>query len=125
MYLLTSVCCQDASLLLDLCRQCIIFEDVADIAVCLREISTDLDVHIVRVKNRLDPRFDAAISAGYRDVVLNLRIANEQTAAMGTDWHVCEVQLIHTRFAELKVRNCQFILQWRNCQFVLSIHLMP
>lgn len=99
-------CCQDASLLLDLCRQCIMFEDVADIAACLRVISADLDVHIVRIKNRLDPRYNAAITAGYRDVVLNLRIANELTAA-NIQSNPCSTALL------ILANHCDGIL-WQN-----------
>ena len=41
---------QDPSLLVDLCRQSIVFEDVAGVAACLRAISEDPDVTILRVK---------------------------------------------------------------------------
>jgi hypothetical protein len=94
---------QDVSRLVDLCRQCILFDDAADIAACLRAIQRDPEAKIQRIKNRLDLAFDASKSGGYRDVVLNLVLSNEQTAAMGVDRHVCEVQLIHRKFAELKV----------------------
>jgi hypothetical protein len=87
----------------DLCRQSIIFDDAADISTCLHNISADPDVRIVRVKNRLDPGYNAALSAGYRDVVLNLQISNERTLYLGVNEHVCEVQLVHRLFAELKV----------------------
>lgn len=92
-------------MLLDLCRQCITFESVEDIARCLHAISSDPEVQICRIKNRMDPNYNSAVSAGYRDVVLNIRVSNEQTAALGIDGHVCEVQLIHTLFAELKVMS--------------------
>ena len=94
---------QDVSRLVDLCRQSIIFEDIIDIAACLRAIGNDPDVRIVRIKNRLDPVYHASASAGYRDVVLNIRINNDQTAAMGIHGHVCEVQLLPRLIAELKV----------------------
>ena len=66
-------------------------------------ISSDPDAQVLRVKNRIDPAYDSSLSAGYRDVVLNLRITNEATTASGIDGHVCEVQLLHRIFAELKV----------------------
>ena len=59
---------------------------------------------MVRVKNRMDPNYDSSISAGYRDVALNLRIVNDETKDLGVETHVCEVQLILKAFAELKVR---------------------
>ena len=94
---------QDASRLVDLCWQSIIFDDAADISTCLLNISADPDVLIVRIKNRLDPAYNSAVSAGYRDVVLNLKICNERTMDLGVNEHVCEVQLVHRLFAELKV----------------------
>ena len=64
----------EVSKLTDFCRQAIIFDSVADITRCLNEIRKDRSVSIVRIKNRLDPQFDAARTAGYRDVNLNIRI---------------------------------------------------
>jgi hypothetical protein len=87
----------------DLCRQSIVFDSAADVAACLRAIREDPDALVVRVKNRLDPAYDAAASAGYRDVVLNMRLCCAETVGLGVDGHVCEVQLIHRLFAEHKV----------------------
>ncbi len=101
---------QDASRLVDLCRQNIIFDDIADISACLCSISADPDVQIVRVKNRLDPAYKSAVSAGYRDVVLNLKICNERTLDLCVNEQVCEVQLVHLRFAELKVLPSFYLL---------------
>jgi hypothetical protein len=39
-----------------------------------------------------------------------MQIKTQQTAAMGVDGHVCEVQLILNRFAELKVWS--FLFGW-------------
>ena len=58
---------------------------------------------ILRVKNRLDPAYDAAASAGYRDVALNVRIDSDETRGMGVEGHVCELQLLLLPFAEIKV----------------------
>ena len=93
---------QDVSLLVDVCRQSIIFSEGRDLVSCLRAIADDPDVSIVRVKNRLDPGYNPA--GGYRDVCLNLRIKTEETTEMGADLHVCEVQLILHAFAEIKVQ---------------------
>ena len=54
----------DVSKLTDFCRQAIIFDSVADITRCLNQIRKDRSVRIVRIKNRLDPKFDAARTAG-------------------------------------------------------------
>jgi hypothetical protein len=61
---------------------------------------------VLRIKNRLDPDYDSARSAGYRDVGVNLRVVTPETRALGVDAHVCELQLLLRRFAELKVRSC-------------------
>ncbi len=65
---------QDVSRLVDLCRQSIVFESPGGVAACLAAIAADPTVALCRVKNRLDPKYDAAKSAGYRDVGLNLRM---------------------------------------------------
>ena len=57
----------------------------------------------MRVKNRLDPDYDAEESGGYRDVGLNLRVVTAETRRLGVETHVCEVQLLLRTFAELKV----------------------
>ena len=92
-------------MLVDVCRQCIVFQDGLDLVRCLRAIGDDSEVVIVRVKNRLDPRYDTRASAGYRDVLVNLRMQTPATAALGMAGHVCEVQLLLLPFAEIKVRN--------------------
>ena len=90
-------------MLVDLCRQSIVFKEVDDLVSCLQLITTDADVELVRIKNRLDPSYDSANSAGYRDVGLNLRIVSSEAAALGVETHVCELQLIMQPFADLKV----------------------
>eukprot|EP00291_Cryptomonas_curvata_P030406 CAMPEP_0172209320 /NCGR_PEP_ID=MMETSP1050-20130122/35049_1 /TAXON_ID=233186 /ORGANISM="Cryptomonas curvata, Strain CCAP979/52" /LENGTH=521 /DNA_ID=CAMNT_0012889183 /DNA_START=1344 /DNA_END=2906 /DNA_ORIENTATION=+ len=67
---------KDVSRLLDLCRQSILFECFDDLIKCLDIIRQDPDVCIVQVKNRFDPNFNSAQTAGYRDVAINLRLAN-------------------------------------------------
>lgn len=69
---------------------------------CIKAITSDPDVVLERVKNRLDPDYDPEISAGYRDVALNLRIVNNDTKRMGVETHVCELQLILIEYAMLK-----------------------
>ena len=44
---------------MDLCRQSIVFEDVAGVAACLVALRADPDARVLRVKNRLDPAYDA------------------------------------------------------------------
>ena len=99
---------QDFSRLLDLCRQSIMFEDVSDIVSCVAYMSSDPEVSILRIKNRLDPNYNAGVSAGYRDVGVNLRLVCDETRIFGLHAHVCEVQLLLSSFAKLKV--CTLLL---------------
>ncbi len=100
---------QDVSRLLDLCRQSIFFDTVADVAKCLAIIGSDSDVVIARVKNRLCPAVDSAATAGYRNVAVNLRFVTPETLSLGLDSHVCEIQLILLQMALIKVcRPCYF-----------------
>jgi hypothetical protein len=76
----------------DLCRQSIIFDNLHDIALCLATMRTDPEIQIVRVKNRLDPGYNAAESGGYRDVMVNLKLLGNNVEELGLDGHVCEVE---------------------------------
>ena len=78
--------------------------------MCLRVMEDDPEVHLVRIKNRMDPRYPPLLSGGYRDVSVNLRIVSAETKGLGLATHVCEVQLILKRFAEVKVRSCPYRL---------------
>ena len=105
----------DVSLLVDVCRQSIVFVTVQDLLSCLNAIAVDPDVVLLRVKNRLDPDYDAAMSAGYRDVNIVLRLRTALTAWLGVDGHVCEVQLVPQAVAELKsaAGHCNYV-KFRN-----------
>jgi hypothetical protein len=94
---------QDVSLLVDVCRQCLVFREGRNLVACLRCMAEDPQVALVRVKNRLDPAYDPAASAGYRDVLVNLRVETAETTGLCVAGHVCEVQLILLPFAEIKV----------------------
>jgi hypothetical protein len=96
---------QATSHLMDICRQTIIFEDMSSLAECLQAIRLDLEVNVVRIKNRLDLSYNAKLSAGYRDVSINITLAGSQTLAMGLEMHVCEVQLILLPMYQLKVSS--------------------
>jgi hypothetical protein len=95
---------QDASRLVDVCRQSIVFESPAGLAACLAAIAADRDVDVARVKNRLDPAHNAGPSAGFRSLALNLRVITAEARRLGIEAHVAEVQLLLREFAELKVR---------------------
>jgi len=92
----------DPSRLVDITRQSIYFDSVEELRLCLELIESDPHVVIERIKNRLDPNYDPTITGGYRDCALNVRIVTDETRRCRTDLHVCEVQLVLKRFAELK-----------------------
>ena len=84
------------------CWQAIVFDELRDISTCLAFISVDPDVKILRIKNRLDPSYNAALSGGYRDININLRFVSAAAMRLGIGTHVCEVQLVLRGVAELK-----------------------
>jgi len=84
----------DCSLLLDVCRDAIVFDRVCDLRAMLQWLHQDPEVVIVRIKNRLDPEYDPSLSAGYRDLMINLQIRNEETVRLNVQHHIVELQLI-------------------------------
>ena len=93
------------------------FEDLESLTACVGYIRKDREVRIVRAKNRLDHRYDAKQSAGYRDVNLNVKITTEETSRVGLDMHVCEVLLLLRPFAERKHdEGHQRYIQFRNAR---------
>ena len=99
----TSLPVQDASRLLDICRQSIYFKSAHDVSACLAAMSCDPDVIISRIKNRFDPELPSEKSAGYRNLALNLRLDTTETRAVAVETHICEVQLLLLRIAAIKV----------------------
>eukprot|EP00960_Hanusia_phi_P015978 470913-Hanusia_phi.AAC.4 len=92
----------DASMILDICRQTVVFDDVQQIITCLRAICNDRDLHVLGIKNSLSTRFDSRKSAGYRHVALYFNILNKETVASQCCRHVCELQLVLSKFYNLK-----------------------
>ena len=84
----------DTSFLVDICRDALVFETIDQLRATLMAIHHDPEITILRIKNRLDPDYDSALSAGYRDVMINVRIENAQTLSLNVHHHVAEVQLI-------------------------------
>ena len=82
--------CGSAARLVDIVRQRIIFDSLSDICKCLEIIANDPDLAIVRFKTRFDPRTDALRTAGYRDVVVVLRVVTHRTTSIGVAGHRCE-----------------------------------
>eukprot|EP00281_Chroomonas_sp_CCMP1168_P027572 CAMPEP_0206243766 /NCGR_PEP_ID=MMETSP0047_2-20121206/17784_1 /ASSEMBLY_ACC=CAM_ASM_000192 /TAXON_ID=195065 /ORGANISM="Chroomonas mesostigmatica_cf, Strain CCMP1168" /LENGTH=266 /DNA_ID=CAMNT_0053668911 /DNA_START=42 /DNA_END=839 /DNA_ORIENTATION=+ len=80
--------------LVDLCRHAIVFNSLSDLTMCLGQIVTDSEIQVVRIKNRLSTSYNAAITAGYRDVAINFKVVLPVTCALGAESHVCELQLV-------------------------------
>jgi len=116
---LTRVYHGDVSLLLDLVRQCIVFESMQDLLKAMRSIQDDGELEVVRIKNRMSAKYDARHSGGYRDCLVNVRIKTELTKKLGLDNHVCELQLIlkqfmvhrtlegHKRYVAFRNKRCE------------------
>ena len=76
-----------------------------DIIKCLEAILLDQEATILRIKNRLTHSYNADVTAGYRNVAINIAIATPQTRRLGIDGHVCELQLILRPFHILKTES--------------------
>ena len=88
---------------MDCCRQSLYFTDLAHLIAGLRAIAADPEAELVHVKNRLSPAVDSRHTAGYRDVLVNLRLRTEEARRLNLDLHVWELQLILISFARIKV----------------------
>ena len=109
----------DVAPLVDVCRACMVLQDIEHINKVIRLIADDPQLQIVRVKNRLSRNYDSSGSAGYRDVLVNLRISNGLTQTFGLEQHVCELQLSleqfmilrkaegHKRYVEYRNKRCE------------------
>jgi len=109
----------NVSLLLDVVRQCIVFDRMRDMLKVMRIILDDSDVEVLRIKNRMSNHYDVQSSGGYRDVLVNLRINTLLTRKLGLNNHVCELQLIlknfmvhrtlegHTRYVAFRNKRCE------------------
>eukprot|EP01062_Namystynia_karyoxenos_P017778 TRINITY_DN16580_c0_g1_i1.p1 TRINITY_DN16580_c0_g1~~TRINITY_DN16580_c0_g1_i1.p1 ORF type:complete len:1079 (+),score=323.79 TRINITY_DN16580_c0_g1_i1:136-3237(+) len=84
----------DYSRLCDIVRGSLVCETAAGVQVALRHLSTSPALRLLRVKNRLDPAFDAEPSGGYRDVLVNCVLPPSE--------HVAELQLHVARLAGVK-----------------------
>ena len=98
-------------------RSGLTFDTVGGLTECLERIGADPTVAVLKIKNRLDPRFDSAESAGYRNVALSLVVVDEFTLRRGVEHHVCELQLglraIDDRKHDGGHRN---YVQWRDAR---------
>mmetsp|Transcript_65526 Transcript_65526/g.175685 ORF Transcript_65526/g.175685 Transcript_65526/m.175685 type:complete len:166 (-) Transcript_65526:221-718(-) len=106
---------QNASRLLDVCRDSIVFKEGKMLLACLQTMAQDPHVQLMRIKNRMDPGDDGKGSAGYRDVAVNLCVVTEEARRLGVEGHVCEVLLLLESFARIKNdEGHQRYVQFRN-----------
>merc|ERR1712166_170806 len=54
----------NVSLILDVVRQCIVFENLQSLLKAMRIIENDDEIQVVRVKNRMTDKYDGASSGG-------------------------------------------------------------
>jgi hypothetical protein len=95
----------DTSRLLDVCRHCLVFENMTDLTNCLGIIITDDCVRVERLKNRLSPSWNSDDASGYRDVCINLSVISPVAQTLGTELHICEIQLLLLDFAKLRTSD--------------------
>ena len=79
--------------LVDLVRSSITCQNPPQILKVLQRIRCDPAVGIIRVKNRLHPEYDSSLSAGFRNLSLNIIVVDADTCKACTASHVCELQL--------------------------------
>jgi hypothetical protein len=89
----------DVSKLCDLVRQRIVFDSLTDLCRCLEEIQRNQRLKVVCLKNRFDTDADMSRTAGYRDVLVRVRVCTETTEELGVSGHVCELQLSHRKMS--------------------------
>jgi hypothetical protein len=87
----------------------------------LRALARDPEVRLVRVKNRMDPAWDAAPAGGYRAVMVNLCLATAATARLGVDGHVCELQ-VRVCLCGWYILSCIPAVTCASCRCVGSFH---
>merc|ERR1711870_137884 len=80
-------------LITDLVRSSIVCDTPSDIITILNRIRMDVDVGILRLKNRMDPAYNSRESGGYRNVSLNLIIVNQHARQECAEMHICELQV--------------------------------
>jgi hypothetical protein len=90
----------------DLCRTSLVFDAIPQLEACLRAISADTELEVVKAgdaKMRLREGYDAVkLSGGYRDVQLCVRLKSTEARTRGVHEHLCEVQLHFAPIIALK-----------------------
>jgi ppGpp synthetase/RelA/SpoT-type nucleotidyltranferase len=87
--------------LADIVRTSIVCGEVAEIHAVMQAIVADDTVEIVRIKNRFAPHHDATLTAGYRDLALNLKLTPQPTQPAHAE-AIFEVQVQHRDIYSIK-----------------------
>lgn len=105
----------DVSRLLDISRQRIVFDRIQDLETCFQRIAQDQEISLCRIKNYMGAGYVHKRSAGFRAVIINLRICTRAAMDLGLDTHVCELQLVMTKMVQLQTREQHVrYIRWRN-----------
>jgi len=77
--------------LTDVAREALVFESVTDLIDCLELIKSDPDVVVHHIKNRYRNDYNPNLTAGYRDLALNISLVTNDTILLNLEQHICEV----------------------------------
>jgi len=69
----------------DVCRETIYFQSVSDMIACMRVISEERELVVVRVKNRMQLEEEDLLSIGFRHVCINVRVQNYEAEQARSD----------------------------------------
>ena len=83
-------------------RASITCDTPTELLAALQKILADPSVGVLRLKNRLSETYNGSASGGFRNLSLNLIIADDDTRCTCTDTHIAEIQLDLTPIAEVK-----------------------
>eukprot|EP00960_Hanusia_phi_P043227 755942-Hanusia_phi.AAC.5 len=92
----------DVSRLLDICRQTLVFDDIASVCKCLDIIKNDHDTEIIRIKDKMSGTDSFSDYFGRRDVTVNIRLRTKEAILLGVQAHISEVRLTLMSMAALE-----------------------
>ncbi len=99
--------------MLDVCRFALVFDHAWDLTELLERICADKEVEVVGAKNRLQEDYDARLSAGFRDVHLNVRMTTPEAVRLGNASHPdnargCLMSILHAAEPRtVSIRHCE------------------
>ncbi|EKX43201.1 hypothetical protein GUITHDRAFT_110926 [Guillardia theta CCMP2712] len=92
----------DVSRLRDICRQTLVFDDIASVCKCLDIIKNDVDTEIVRITDKMSGTDSFSDYFGRRDVTVNVRLRTKEAVLLGVQGHISEVRLTLMSMAALE-----------------------